>query len=74
VTLPFGINAMSRNSLRYGTGNVSGSRIGESGVMEEDDNEELRYILYLSIAFGIIELIIIYAKYDFLNVCNALCS
>lgn len=60
---------MSRNSLRYGAGNVSGSRIGESGVMEDaDENEELRYILYLSIIFGVIEVIIIYAKYDFLNV------
>jgi hypothetical protein len=37
VTLPFGINVMSRNSLRYGH-NVSGSRIGESGVMEEEEN------------------------------------
>lgn len=61
---------MSRNSLRYGAGNVSGSRIGESGIMDNEsaENEELRYILYLSIAFGIIEVIIIYAKYDFLNV------
>jgi hypothetical protein len=74
VTIPFGINILSRNSLRYGNPGVSGSRVGvgvadSSGIStDENDNEELRFILYFSIVFGIIEIIIIYAKYDFLNV------
>jgi hypothetical protein len=76
VTLPFGINVLSGNQLRYGAGNASSSRVGaDSTVMEgEAENEELKYILYFSIAFGIIEIIIIYAKYDFLNVRPIQCS
>jgi hypothetical protein len=73
VTIPFGINILSRNSLRYGNPGISGSRVGvgadSSGISTDDnDSEELRFILYFSIVFGVIEIIIIYAKYDFLNV------
>ena len=31
-------------------------------------SEELTFLLYLTLAFGFIEIIIIYGKYDFLNV------
>lgn len=37
-----------------------------SGV--RSDSDELRYLLYFSIIFGVIEVIVIYGKYDFLNV------
>lgn len=33
-----------------------------------DSNEDLRWVLYLTLIFGAIEIIIIYGKYDFLNV------
>lgn len=33
-----------------------------------DSNEDLRWVLYLTLVFGAIEVIIIYGKYDFLNV------
>jgi hypothetical protein len=41
--------------------------MSESG-MGAAENEELTNILYLSIVFGLIEVIVIYGKFDFLNV------
>ena len=44
----------------------------ESNVYPEgegsENNEDLRWVLYLTLIFGAIEVIIIYGKYDFLNV------
>ena len=62
--------------MRVGGYNPNGSRVGASGVngdstvfeTAQDENDELRIVLYFSIAFAIIEVIIIYGKYDFLNV------
>lgn len=44
--------------------------MSESG-MGPSENEELTNILYLSIVFGLIEVIVIYGKFDFLNVTDA---
>lgn len=73
VTLPFGINLMGRHSqmIRYDYSKSRG--INDSEVMSNasgvrSDNDELRYLLYFSIIFGVIEVIVIYGKYDFLNV------
>ena len=72
MTIPFGINVIGRNSefIRNPSGAVlRGSGVSNgSGVGGSSDNEELRHILYFSIVFAIIEIIIIYGKYDFLNV------
>ena len=40
----------------------------ENPTPRSPENEELKILLYLSLAFGFIELIMIYDKYDFLNV------
>jgi hypothetical protein len=66
VTEPFGIRnnmAVSRRSQSYGR---------ESGVESGEEHEDLKWILYLSVAFAAIEIIVIYGKYDFLNVINSL--
>jgi len=62
VTEPFGIRStlgVSRRSQVYGR---------ESGVENGEEHEDLKWILYLSLAFAAIEIIVIYGKYDFLNV------
>ena len=70
--MPFGINLMGRNSqfIRYDSkANVG---INDSGISNKSGtravSDELGYILWLSIAFGLCEIIVIYEKYDFLNV------
>ena len=36
--------------------------------MDHVESDELKYIFYLTLAFGFIEIIMIYGKSDFLNV------
>ncbi len=56
---------VSRRSVGGGYGNESNVYTDGEG---SDSNEDLRWVLYLTIIFGAIEVIIIYGKYDFLNV------
>ncbi len=68
MTEPFGLRAsmnVSRRLVGGGYGNESKFYTDGDG---SDSNEDLRWVLYLTIIFGAIEVIIIYGKYDFLNV------
>ena len=56
---------VSRRSVGLGYGNESNVYTDGDG---SDSNEDLRWVLYLTMIFGAIEVIIIYGKYDFLNV------
>ena len=56
---------VSRRSVGGGYGNDSNVYTDGDG---SDSNEDLKWVLYLTMIFGAIEIIIIYGKYDFLNV------
>jgi hypothetical protein len=56
---------VSRRSVGGGYGNESNVYSDGDG---SDSNEDLRWVLYLTLIFLAIEVIIIYGKYDFLNV------
>jgi len=86
VTLPFGINLMARNSqyVRYDTKVGSNSMNMGMGILNESmasnrsgvnaNSDELSYILWFSIVFGLCEIVVIYIKYDFVNVLTLLLS
>lgn len=86
VTLPFGINLMARNSqyVRYDTKVGSNSMGMGGGILNESmasnrsgvnaNSDELSYILWFSIVFGLCEIVVIYIKYDFVNVLTLLLS
>ncbi len=56
---------VSRRSVGNGYGNDSNVYTDGDG---SDSNDDLRWVLYLTMIYGAIEVIVIYGKYDFLNV------
>lgn len=67
VTEPFGLRPsmnVSRRSVGGGYGYESTYTDGDGS----ESNEDLRWVFYLTVIFGAMEIIIIYGKYDFLNV------
>lgn len=68
------VSPTNANQLGYGEAYSRSPGYGyESNVYQSEgdyseSNEDLRWVLYLTLIFGAMEVIIIYGKYDFLNV------
>ena len=61
--------ALMSRALSSRNGAESKSKAPNSSNLDENGNEvELKWLLILSLVLGAIEIIVIYKKYDFLNV------
>ena len=71
LTEPFSISptALMSRAISSRNGAESKSKAPNSSNLDEKGNEvELKWLLILSLVLGAMEIVVIYKKYDFLNV------
>lgn len=80
MATPFNIDVNGRlSSYRYDS--PAGSAINKSITYNNNndsgllggEHEDLKWVLWLALAFGILEIVVIYGKYDFLNLIVLTC-
>ena len=76
LTEPFSISptALMSRAISSRNGADSKSKAPNSNLDEKGNEVELKWLLILSLVLGAMEIVVIYKKYDFLNVGGCLLS